>query len=79
MCNLENSTNQLIYKAETDSQTEETNLQLPKGKREREAKIRSMGLIDMHHYRSLGEGNGYPLQYSSLENFRDRGTWWASL
>ena len=21
--------------------------------------------------RSLGEGNGYPLQYSGLENFRD--------
>ena len=27
--------------------------------------------------RSLGEGNGYPLQYSSLENFMDRGTWRA--
>ena len=37
MCNLENSTNQLIYKAETDSQTQKTNLQLPKGKRGREA------------------------------------------
>ena len=28
--------------------------------------------------RSLGEGNGYPLQYSCLENPMDRGTWWAS-
>ena len=27
--------------------------------------------------RSPGEGNGYPLQYSSLENSMDRGTWWA--
>ena len=27
--------------------------------------------------RSLGEGNGYPLQYSCLENSRDRGAWWA--
>ena len=27
--------------------------------------------------RSSGEGNGYPLQYSSLENFMDRGVWWA--
>ena len=24
------------------------------------------------------EGNGYPLQYSSLENFMDRGAWWAT-
>jgi len=25
--------------------------------------------------RSPGEGNGYPLQYSCLENFMDRGAW----
>ena len=24
-----------------------------------------------------GEGNGNPLQYSCLENFMDRGGWWA--
>ena len=24
-----------------------------------------------------GEGNGYPLQYSCLENSMDRGAWWA--
>jgi len=24
-----------------------------------------------------GEGNGYPLQYSRLENSKDRGDWWA--
>ena len=24
-----------------------------------------------------GEGNGYPLQYSCLENSVDRGAWWA--
>ena len=24
-----------------------------------------------------GEGNGYPLQYSCLENPMDRGAWWA--
>ena len=23
------------------------------------------------------EGNGYPLQYSRLENSKDRGDWWA--
>ena len=27
--------------------------------------------------RSPGEGNGYPFQYSYLENPMDRGTWWA--
>ena len=27
--------------------------------------------------RSPGEGNGYTLQYSCLENFMDRGAWWA--
>ena len=27
--------------------------------------------------RSPGEGNGYPLQYPSLENYMDRGAWRA--
>ena len=27
--------------------------------------------------RSLGERNGYPLQYSCLENPMERGAWWA--
>ena len=27
--------------------------------------------------RSPGEGNGYPLQYSNLENLMDRGAWQA--
>ena len=26
-----------------------------------------------------GEGNGKPLQYSCLENPRDRGAWWAAV
>ena len=29
--------------------------------------------------KSFGEGNGYPLQYSCLENPVDRGAWWAAL
>ena len=29
--------------------------------------------------RSPGEGIGSPLQYSCLENSRDRGTWWATV
>ena len=28
---------------------------------------------------SLGEGNGYCLEYSCLENSIDRGAWWATL
>ena len=27
----------------------------------------------------IGEGNGNPLQYSCLENPRDRGSWWAAV
>ena len=29
--------------------------------------------------RSLGEGNGNPLQYSCLENSMDGGAWWATV
>ena len=29
--------------------------------------------------RSPGEGTGYPLQYSCLENSTDRGAWWATV
>ena len=29
--------------------------------------------------RSTGEENGYPLQYSCLENSVDRGAWWATV
>ena len=26
-----------------------------------------------------GEGNGYPVQYSCLENSMERGAWWATV
>ena len=29
--------------------------------------------------RSPGEGNGSPLQYSCLENSKNRGAWWATI
>ena len=29
--------------------------------------------------RSPGEGNGNPLQYSCLENPKDKGAWWATV
>ena len=28
---------------------------------------------------SSGEGNGNPLQYSCLKNFKDRRAWWATV
>ena len=37
--------------------------------------IRDTGLIP-GLARSPGGGNGYPLQYSCLENPMDRGAWW---
>ena len=40
--------------------------------------IRDMGLIPGLG-RSLGEGNGNPLQYSYLENPIDRGVLWATI
>ena len=29
--------------------------------------------------RSPGEGNGYQLQYSYLENYMDKGAWWDTV
>ena len=40
--------------------------------------IRDKGLFPWSG-RSPGEGNGYPLQYSSLENSMDRGAWTKEL
>ena len=42
------------------------------------AKTGDMGLIP-ESGRSPGEGNGYPLQYSCLENPMDRGAWRATV
>ena len=47
----------------------------------------SMGLHRVGHdwsdlacmHACIGEGNGSPLQYSCLENPRDRGVWWAAV
>ena len=39
---------------------------------------RDMGLISRLG-RSLGEGNGNPLQYFRPENAMDRGAWWATV
>ena len=39
---------------------------------------RDLGLIPGWG-RSPGEGDGYPLQYSYLENSMDRGAWWTTV
>ena len=39
--------------------------------------IGNVGLI-LGSERSPGEGNSNPLQYSCLENPKDRGAWWAT-
>ena len=44
----------------------------------RAADARDGGLI-LGLGRFPGEGNGNPLQYSCLENFMDRGAWWATV
>ena len=55
---------------------------------EEPGRLQSMGSLGvstaerLHFHFSLsfiGEGNGNPLQYSCLENPRDRGAWWAAL
>ena len=35
--------------------------------------------VSFYTYRSIGEGNGTPLQYSCLENTMDGGAWWAAV
>ena len=49
MWNLKNDTNELIYKTETDSQTQKTNLWLPKGEGVRD-KLEVWGLTDTYYY-----------------------------
>ena len=42
------------------------------------ASARDLGFIPGRG-RSPGGGNGNPLQYSCLDNLRDRGAWWAAV
>ena len=46
MWNLKYGTNELIYKTETDSQTQRTDLWLPRGRGVGEGWIGSLGLAD---------------------------------
>ena len=47
--NLKYNTNEIIYEADTDSQTWKTNLQLPKGKEKRRDKF-GLVLADKNYY-----------------------------
>ena len=38
-----------------------------------------MPYLTLNSLKVIGEGNGNPLQYSCLENPRDRGAWWAAI
>ena len=55
---------------------------------EEPGRLQSMALLRVRHTERLhfhfslsctGEGTGNPLQYSRLENPRDRGAWWAAV
>ena len=56
------------------------NRSFPSGSDSKESacKVGDMGSIPRLG-RSPGEGNGYPLQYSCLENPMDTGAWWAPI
>ena len=43
------------------------------------SKVQKQILKETQYYSRVGEGNGTPLQYSCLENPRDRGAWWAAI
>ena len=49
MCNLKKYKNKCIFKTETDSQAQKTNLWLQKGRGGQEGQIRSMGLTDRNY------------------------------
>ena len=55
-----------------------TGVSLSSAGKESACSAREMGSIPGSG-RSPGEGNGYPLQYSCLENPMDRGAWWAAV
>ena len=58
---------------------EETN-SFPSGSDHKESAGNAGDLCSVHGWgRSPGEGNGYPLQYSCLENPMDRGAWQATV
>ena len=64
----------------TTQQQVVSSLGFPGGSDSRESacNARDLGLTPRWG-RCPGDGNGYPLQYSCLENPMDRGAWWATV
>ena len=50
MWNLKHDTNELIYETETDSQTQRTDMWLPRGRQDGEGWIGCLGLADAKYY-----------------------------
>ena len=50
MWNIKYGTNELIYKTETDSETQRTDLWLPRGRGEEVGSTGSLGLVDANYY-----------------------------
>ena len=55
MCNLKSGKNEPIYKPETDSQTQRTDLRLPRWRQDREGKTGRVGLAETNY----STQNGY--------------------
>ena len=75
---LKNPTNELIYKTETDSQTQKTTLWLLEGKGSRD-KLGTMGLIDTHYHakkqiknKDLLHSKGNYVQYLVMNNYNEK-------
>ena len=56
-----------------------TTVRLPRRLSGKESPAEQEGTICPLPHTGCGEGNGNPLQYSCLENPRDRGAWWAAV
>ena len=73
----------LIYILEKEMATHSSILAWRNLWREEPGRLLFMGshsrtrLKQLSMHTCIGEGNGNPLQYSCLENPRDRGAWWA--
>ena len=65
MWNLKYNTNEFIYKTETDSQTQKTNLQLPKGRKQGRDKL---GIWDyqIHTTYVIDTQQGFTVQHWDL-------------
>ena len=50
MWNLKYDTNELIYETETDSQTQRTDLELPRERGAEEGRTGKVGLADVNYY-----------------------------